>query len=509
MKKIISSVIAGVMLSANVSALAETAPSLDFLKASIYDPNYTYTSYDSNISFKLNEKFAMVNQLQNIIRDGVNFLDLDLLFETIFDSAMTVNVKQVSENEGVKAELNAKFNTPIKFNKNLEVSVNQNYNMWVDLPAAKDDKVDFNIIYETPFDKRYITIDSESIAQAEEYEAKINKNIIGENGEAITLPNTSESMENLLAKLLKEENLDVINEKAIESIYKNAEISGNNDHVSIVFSDIGLKKYFADIMQIAMEYYDDDTKALVEKTIESSGIERIAKNVPFFDTKALILEYKLDSKGRIKESDAQINVKLNVYDLICEIAGNCPGQNQKDSVLNFSVNAKSRYNYDKINADLPVLTEENSISFYDMMPKYDNDYDESFNYCYWVYSDGGVKRDDEQKIIIPLRSMLEECSYEVTYDNGTITASTDYKYAPAASLEFKVGSAEVKINGNNIEKLNVPVKIIDDSAYVRAEDIADILNMEFESYTYYILDNSCEYYFYNNADISDFEATEH
>lgn len=499
------------MLSANVSALAETAPSLDFLKASIYDPDYKYTSYDSNISFKLNEKFAMVNQLQNIIRDGGNFLDLDLLFETIFDSAMTVNVKQVSENDGVKAELNAKFNAPIKFNKNLEVNVNQNYNMWVDLPAAENDKIDFNIIYETPFDKRYITIDSESIEQTEVYYDEMNKNITGENGEVITLPNPGESMENLFAKLLNEENLDAINEKAIESIYKNAEISGNNDHVSIVFSDIGLKKYFADIMQIAMEYYDEDTKASVEKTIESSGIEKIAKNVPFFDTKALILEYKLDSKGRIKESDAQINVKLNVYDLICEIAGSCPGQNQKDSVLNFSVNAKSRYNYDKINANLPVLTEENSISFYDMMPKYDNDYDydESFNYGYWVYADGGVKRDDEQKIIIPLRGMLEECFYEVTYDNGTITASTDYKYAPAVSLEFKVGSEEVKINGNNIEKLTVPVKIIDDTAYVRAEDIADVLNMEFETYTYYVLDNYCEYYFYNNADISDFETTEH
>ena len=500
MKKIISLSILTAMLSMNMSALAATAPSLDFLNVSIYDSQYSSVISENNVSFKLNEQFGMIGQLQELTQQFNTFVDFNTLFETLFDSSVYIKSKQItdSENESIKLEVMSKYSTPLKLNKNFEVDVNQNYGIWSEFSLSEENPV-FNFIYETPFDNRYIVIDSDELYEVVPDETE-EPDIAGE-----------EDINQLLKNILAPENIDEINKRVIESIYSNAQVTGSNDNISIVFSDIGLKKYIADIFAIILDFYDEAMKAEIEEIFEDAQIENIMKNVRLFDDKALVMEYTLDESGRIKTQDIELNVKVDFYDLMRAIDENVADEEMKDnSLLSFSVYVDSEYSYEDVQIEFPELTEENSMSFKDMMPQYSDTADyESYEYIpsyYNICIDGGIIRNEEDKIVIPLRNILEEYNYIVTYDNGVISAVTDYKYAPAKKVEFKVGSENVILNDNYTITLSCPVHIINDTSYIRAEDIADVLDSSFNSYTYYIYENYTSYDFWYNAHISDFES---
>ena len=305
MKKLITLIITLTMFIGTVPAEAAKEPSLDFLKASYKDSKYYNISQNGSLSFKLNKPIVGLDFLDKMIDSNNSPLDLKALIEGLFDSTITYTAKQKTTNAGEKSsvEMQMKSSAPIRINNNFELAVNTNYSVWADLDVSDAKNISMDYIMSTPQNKRYITMSTDDFAEYMDEEE---------------LAEYNEVMEMISQIYLSDEYLAEMQNEMVNSISENATITGTARDIKIVFSDLGLKKYFADVFEIVMDIYPEEIR---EQLMDGSDefidtLKDVAINVPFFADDALVMEYKLDSKNRIISEKVELNVDLDVFELL-------------------------------------------------------------------------------------------------------------------------------------------------------------------------------------------------
>ncbi len=489
MKKLITLVLTFIFALCAVPVEAAKTPSLDFLKASYKDSKYTNVSQNGNISFELNKPIEGIDYITSMMPLSNSPIDLKTLINGLFDSTITYSSKQKTVNAGEKttAEVNIKSNAPIKINNNLELSVNTNYSIWTQLDLTDKENVAINYVMSTPINTKYITMDIDDIGYADEQNA-VREMISG--------------------IYISDEKLAELQNNIVDSIYKNAKVTGNAKNIKITFSDLGLKKTIADIIDTAIGLYDEETqkKLLADSEESFENLKNAAIKVPFFADDALVIEYKLDSKNRIINEKFDINVDLDLFKFSTFLTGDTEGLIEGKSNLSFSVSGETALKYNTVSIKQPEVTAENSISITELMPTYGmyEEYEEESYYSKYlaVDSDENFYGANGEKYI-PLRDLLENFDYEVSYDNGIITATSDSEFAEYNLIVFDIKSNVVKTDTAEFLMSAAPV-IKNGTSYITIPDGEALLNFNVWTYNYYPHEKDGYISIERNADEEDF-----
>ncbi len=498
MKKLITFILAYTFLFAAMPVKAAQSPSLNFLRTSYKDSKYYNISQSGDLTFRMNKPIAGLDFLNRLIDSKESPVDLKSLVEGLFDSTITYSAKQKTTNSGEKSsvEMHMKSSAPIRLNNNLEIAVNTNYSIWADLDVSDNKNLSMDFIMSMPTNKRYITMSFDDFTEYMDEEE---------------LTEYNEVMGMISQIYSSDEFLTEMQDKMVDSISENAKVTGTARNVKIEFSDLGLKKCFADIFEISMGLYSEEMQEqLMEGTEEVfKSLKDVAINVPFFADDALVMEYKLDSKNRIISEKVEMNVDLDVFELLTYVGEDTEGLTEGNSNISFSIVSDVEFKYNAVTMKKPELTDENSVSFIDLVPVYEYDepiYEEDeefYSIFLYVDTDENFNGANGEKYI-PLRALLEAFDYEVAYNNGIITAKSDSKYAEYDSIIFNTKSNIVNTNSVNYTISSAPI-IINDRSYIKLTDAEVVMNFKTWSYSYYPYDNYGSVDIERNATEEDFE----
>lgn len=477
MKKLIATLLACAMLCSCSFAFAAQTPSIDFLKSNAF---LSDVEQSGTISFKLNKPFELLQLItENTDSDAMSdYIDVAMLFESVFDSTMAVHSKSKITNDGKKCitEAHIKSDIPFKANSNLEGNVKANYSVWNEFDFTDAENPYFDTIMTHPFAVKYITV---------------NSDLVLENGEA-----TEEELSEICKVLFDNINLGKLNDNAIDSIERNASITGNSKKVRIAFTDIGLKMYLVDVIVPVLKEIDE---SLLESYDEAAVKEALAK-VPVFGKEALVMEYTLDSKGRISEDKITLNVDLNIYDLAVTLTGDVPpsemGITREKCELDFTVTGQTSYKYSSVEIKKPVLTEENSIDIFEYQdpyyyaePDYDEYYEDYDYYSSWTYADFDANCFENGELkYVGLRSFFEGAGYSVSYENGVIKAQLESEHVKYKAFCFIPGFNVTYTDVHDVV-LDAPVLFKDGTTYISIKDCEALTNFTKDGIYYYFETN--------------------
>ena len=114
-------------------------------------------------------------------------------------------------------------------------------------------------------------------------------------------------------------------------------------------------------------------------------------------------DYILNASKQIKETNSDIRISLNVYDIISSLGGEESVGNltHENSDIDITIHEESTYkNVNRVKKiEFPELTEENSVNFEDLFP---NDYyDEFYSYNAWdAETDDVIEKDGKYQVFV-------------------------------------------------------------------------------------------------------------
>ena len=472
MKKIISVLLLCTLLFSFTMVQAAEAPSLDFLLHDISDKAYSDVQQSGTINVKLNEPLLIFDVIEEYdLYSAYDEIDLKAFVERFFDSVITFSAKtKVTENgKKISTESHIKSDIPFKVNENLEGDFNANQSAWMDVDLSDEENPRFDMIQYGYNSTKYITASSE---------------LFEENGD-----DSYSDFVQLYTAAINASSSDEINEKIIESMSRNATITGNSSKVKIHFDDAGLKMCILELLEILISEVDESAAEDMDEAKMAMAMVKI------FDDDALILEYNLDRKGRISKSKIELNINVNIYDIFTMFEVEEIGLTKENSNINFTVTAQTDIKYDTVTIKKPVLTEENSIDIfeYEYPYYYDDEYYDDYEYDEnWIYEDIYVDIDkncienNEIKYVC-LRNLMDELGYSIYYEDGKIFGETENPYTIYKALLFTVGGDTVSTDIHDVA-LEIPIFVVDGVSYISVSDLKRLtgyIDVEYSSYDFF------------------------
>ena len=472
MKKFLSVVLLFVMMLGCTVVEAAKSPSLGFLMFDISDSNYSNISQTGTVKFKLNKPLSILELAEEEMYLSYDApLDVLTFVDSLCDTELAFSSKTKITDNGKKisSENHTKADVPFKANENLEGYIKANQSVWTDYDLSDSENYRFDSIQYGYNSTKYLTSSSELFEDTD-------------------LPFAD--VYDMVMELMTSQE---VNKKLVDSISKNATVTGNSSNVKIHFDDMGLKMYILDILEIAFSE-SGNNELLDDADLEE--IKAAFAMFKIFDDDALVMEYTLDKKGRISKSETELNVNLNVYNIIAMIGEDTGPLTKENSNIDFTISAKTDIKYNAVTIEKPELTEENSIDYITYRyPYYDYEDYEDYEYYedyYWMYSrvypdiDSNCIVDGEIRYVC-LRSIMEEMGYTVFYENGNIYGETENPYTKYKSLLLTVGG---EIASTDIQDVNldVPVFVKDGVAYISVSDCEKLTgyrNIEESSYDFF------------------------
>lgn len=492
MKKLIAMLVMFTLFISNGTALAVNSPSLDFLKQSAIARDVEQSGM---LEVTLNEPFGLLELLAEESKELSNHVDIVMLIESLFDSTMYVHSKTKTENNATKrlSETHIKSDVVFKANDNMEGNLKTNYSFWSEFDFSDEENPYFDIIMTHPLAAKYITFGSEVFTQ---------------NTQA-----APEEFSEFFKAMFSPENILNQNDAVIESMERNALVTGGSKNVRISFADMGLKTFLADAISLALDGADES----IIPQPDTDAIKGVLSTVPFFGNEALVMEYTLDSKGRISAEKTVLNVNLNIYDLMLALGEEAPpaesGITREMCKLNFTVESQTNFKYDSVKIEKPALDEKNSVDIFEYEDPYyyeyeydDEYYDEQYYddyYSPWFYADVDQNCFSQGELkYAGLRSFFESMGYAVSYDNGIIYAKTDSEYVKYKGLCFTVGSDIVYTDIADVG-LYVPIFSKDGMTYISVADCEFLGGVTKDAVTYYFSDKYGYIEFVDNEYLQD------
>ncbi len=446
-----------------------------------------YTSYDADVSITIDfgNSAQFLNAMARELYFGeTNFVDFDLLFATLNELECSGKVKLDANEDYSKINLSYEIKTtvPLMMNRNLKVTSEIMYAMWMNWDITDPSNPKMEYIYSVPFQDKYFVID------------------------ALNAPGLSESdranMISSMKKTLNKDYIDTVNKEMLKSYRENSTITFRSGKSIITFDKQGMNNVVADTVDIISQTLGSDAAyAELAETGDAPSFPTKEQTAEFlnkynvFADDAMVIEITKTSGGALSAVNAKVNFAIDIAKLTADYDyETVPGT---PDVLSFSVAANTAYSSlnKKVSVDFPELTEDNSVNLSDY-PQVDYNwggdncehYEYIYLYCDYIPSVQGTCYASLDEFVSSADRYGYD--YDIVNNGGTVTLTDKNGKENFKLVTMTVGSAELDIDGVKMNALN-PVVEKDGEIYVDTEAIKYIFNADM-SYMQVYMDSNEE-----------------
>lgn len=485
MKKIIAMVLSLVML---LSGIGVNGEALDFLK----NPMTNYTQ-EGTFSFK-------VTNVDEIIKifTGMNgeeafpeneIFDFGLLFQTLLAFDGNINAKyNVSEDyKNIKMSLDMGCNYNVDLNDKLSMLLKMGAEAWIEVDVSDLQNPTCKLIASTPFSKKYIYLDLFELIESEDDSKKLMLLLV-------------------LTHLSDKEFVNDMNSFAVKCAEDYANITEKDGTYTLKFDNDNFLEY---IRAVANYMYGDIFSAFSfsnEKSNEQALFSE-GSDLKILGEDGITIIYKTKS-GSLEESSCIGDISIGLKGIF-ELFG-------EEYPLNddLCIEAELSANYicseiGTTKVDIPVITEENSISIAELFSKGNEEISPDYFVTeippYYVY----VEYDDcvsGDELYVPFSRLAEAAfgeNIEVLVLDGKVLAESEY-FDGFTKLEFASNETTVLVDGVPFDTGKTITA--DGEIYVSNSFIKDVFGWEIDSFEHDLLnDKSCVWIFTENFEDDDEE----
>lgn len=480
MKRIVSIIVASIILLASFSAGAQMEFKLD--------PMYNYTA---DCTFKMTfdssrEVVALLKELQ-LPDEFENYVDIESLFKSLLsiESKMFMQADISKDMKKAQIAITADGFQTIDVNKNLDVSIAAKMGMWLIYDFTDVKKPVYEVVYSYPVANKYMIIDLIDIMPEEERQTFIDT----------------------ISKFLNPEYTQEINSFVLGLINKHAKVTASLSKVTVKIDNKSLIAILNDITPYLFAQMEQSLAASAPK----EELEQIGKELAEFSfdgwqllgDKGIEVTYNLRN-GVISSEEANADISIDISKIYTAITGEA-WQFVSNGKLEFSISSYTTVsNAGNTKVEFPTITEDNSFSLSDIIKEGMGEYhpddgeEDSFSaYPYWyVGAEAANLPVINGDIYVPFRATLEEGyadTVRLSFDNGVITASCEY-FPGFKTITLTNGSDKIYCDG--VEKTTGTVIIENGTTYVSSKLFTDVFGWSFDTANYDMLNNIYWYGFY-------------
>lgn len=464
MKKLFSVLIVMVMMLSMPFAYGED---YDKLFESLAKPVYS-GKLEMEMKTELNKPLLIAELADDLMFGGETPVDIKLLLEGLMESTIKADFEYTISEDMKKADMAMSFqaSAPLMINENLKLDAWSKWDMWIEYDFLSDTPV-YKMVLKTPFLTDYILIDLSETMTAQ----GLDLNVV--------MPNM--------------EGAEEYAEKIVESYKANSTISAKGNVYKINFDDAGFKNMFLElfksigevtknqltVMQIPEKDVNEATASIY---MMNAGFEYAKDKFSILGEDGAEIEIKFNPFGYIAEEKEKFHFALNIYDIMSAfgMAENAEfsGITKENSDIDFTISATAKFSKhnQKIEVKHPVLTDENTF----VVPTgYTEPEEYPTQYNYFSSFEEGTPVIINSIRYVKLRNIVEECPFELSYENGTAYINTNSSYGV---VEIKADCNDVVVNGETI-KVVWPAVEKNDSIYVN-EEILKLFGIEINGMSY-------------------------
>lgn len=480
MKKIMSFIIAAVIMLASFSAGAQVEFKLD--------PMYNYTAdYTFKMTFDNSKETAALLKELEMPEEFENYVDIKSLLESLFSLEAKIFMQADISADMKKAQIaiTADGFQTIDVNRNLDVSISAKTGMWLIYDFTDMENPVYEIVYSHPFANKYMTVNFFELISGEEKQIFIDT----------------------MSKFLNREYVDEVNSFALGLINKHADVTVSLSKVTVKIDNEALIAIVNDMIPYLFSQMEQSLgKSIPEEELLEIGEAFAAFSLDgwqLLDNDGIVITYQLKN-GVIASESVSADFCIDISKIYTAITGEA-WEFVSNGKLEFTMDAAARVSkVGTTKVEFPAITEENSFSLSDMIkedmeeyyPESEGEADFPEYPAWYVGAEAVSLPVINGDIYVPLRATLEDGyadTVQITFDNGVITAASDY-FPGFKTLTLTNGSDTVSLDGT--EKTIGTVIIESGTTYVSNKLFTDVFGWEFSDATHDMLQNSYWYGFY-------------
>lgn len=480
MKRIVSIVIASIILLVSFSAGAQVEFKLD--------PLYNYTA---GSTFKMTfdssrEVVALLKEIQ-MPDEFENYVDIESMLKTLFsiESKMFIQADISKDMKKAQVAITADGFQTIDVNKNLDISIASKMGMWLIYDFTDVKKPVYEVVYSYPSTNKYMIIDLIDIMPEEERQTFIDT----------------------ISKFLNPEYTQEINSFVMGLINKHAKVTVSLSRVTVKIDNKSLIAILNDIIPYLFAQMEKSLAASVpEEELEQIG-EELAEfsfdGWQLLGNNGIVITYNLRN-GVISSEETNADISIDISKIYTAITGEA-WQFMSDGKLEFSINSVATFSKTgNTKVEFPTITAENSFFLSDMIKEDMNEYypedeaEDAFpDYPHWyVGAETASLPVINGDIYVPFRATLEEGyadTVQLGFDNGVITANCEY-FPGFKTMTLTNGSDKIYFDG--VEKTTGTVIIENGTTYVSSKLFTDVFGWSLDNADYDMINNIYWYGFY-------------
>lgn len=319
------------------------ADCFDFMKV-------MYTSFEAEfeMSLDVDDNLEALNAIPGM--DYLRkFVDVEGLARGLSESEYTGNVKFSANDKFTKMQASFEMfsKVPIKINKNLKVTTESVYGIWIDYDITDESEPKIDYIYASPVFDKYLYIDMVSLYEDE------GKDI----SELITF----------LKSITGEEGRKELTDKVVEVFKNNSNAEEKGQKVTITLTSDQLKEFILQVFDIAKEMaqnlYEEDEFEMNSAEEAFSDFSEAFEKMQLFADDAVVIEVTVNPSGMIRSEHEKINFEIDLESVFEAFGGTLVTENP--GVIKYSLSESFKYSNvnQRVDVKLPVLTDSNSIDF--------------------------------------------------------------------------------------------------------------------------------------------------
>ncbi len=327
--------------------------SLDFLLNA-----YTNAEQKSEIGVEVNKPLRFLS-----IFDEEVGLDVQYLVESILKSKINVVSKSNSAADMSWTEGYMQINpvVPIEISEDLKFSADLNAEIWVKIDLSEEGSC-YEVVVKNPMDGKYLYLD-----------------LFDEN--AVEYIGDVKSMMSTMIDTINQDAVKMLREKIVALYEKYATVKKDGDCLVVSYTNDSFVDLLFDLVD---EFYLSDSALENESVAQSlqeigltkeslSQVKFFVKNLGIFaDNDAVVEKYKFDKNGAVIQEESKVRFDFNIFDILSVM-----GLDEEDvypltrdmADIDLTIVEKTEYiSLNKnIDINMPVLTEENSTNYLDML----------------------------------------------------------------------------------------------------------------------------------------------
>ena len=400
MKKIISLLLSVMLMSTTV--FASTAEEI----AELYEKSMLLRSASAELVMEteLNKPLDILDTIpQEDISDEAD-IDVKMIVESLTEAKTTMKYDTYISEDYKKMQLamSMEFDVPVRMNSDFAIAAWTKLGMWMDLDVTDENNPVAKIIYKIPFMKKYMVMDmSENYKSSPEMLAVFDKDKLKE-----------------------------INDKAVEILTQNAEISKRGNEYTLKFTDETAKQYIYDILNLSAEIMPEETASDEEFTEMISVVKEFCDNITVFGQNGLTMKFTKNSSGYITAEEVDAHISINVYDILTYFSEDTNGLKREDAFIDMTFKtAATVTDHNKVTPVLPVITEDNS----EIVPVIGGVDIEA-----WQYNDApSAPIFKNNTVYYPVEEMALQCGLETAFDGNELTIKDGDTVFTVSNDEFE------------------------------------------------------------------------